>query len=133
MLLEVNIIRSAVIVIFFGLAVCLCWKWMKHTRIKRQRKKFDNLRKEFVRSSIDTRRVEVKNLQRKNIIELAELVSELLDKHQKDITPRQLDEINKSIQSYIDNLKFDKLHDLYKILSVSDEDDLYDNLKNFIR
>jgi polyribonucleotide nucleotidyltransferase len=120
-------------IVFFGLTIWLYWKWMKHTRIERQRKKFDNLRKEFVRSSIDTRNVEVKNLQRKNMFELAELVNELLDKHHKDITPRQLDEIKKSIQSYIDNLKFDKLHDLYNILSKSNRNNVYDNLKNFRR
>jgi hypothetical protein len=120
-------------IIFFGLSIWLYWKWMKHTRLKRKEKKFENLRKEYIRSSIDNRNIEVRNLQRKNMCELADLVNELLNKYQKDITPRQLDEINKSIQSYIHDLKFEKLHDLYKLLSNSNRNNVYDNLNNFRR
>lgn len=118
-------------IIIIGVTTWLYWKWRKHTRIKRQKQKFENMRKKYINSAIEIRDAEAKKIQRKNICELAELVKELLNKYEKDITPRIMEETKKSMESYIEDLKFDKLHDLYKILSQSNRHNVHDNLKKF--
>jgi len=110
------------------------YTWISNSnRIERQEKKYTALREEYADKATNNRTMKAKILQKENTHELANEVNKLLFKHKRDIPPRLLDEINKSIVAYIDEVKFDELHDLYKILIKSNKNNVYDNLKDFRR
>lgn len=107
------------------------WFWWKSTRVQRQREKLENMRQEYANSGRSNRDKEVIKRQKKNITELGKIVNNMLDKHNKEIPPRLLDETKILVKLYVDNIEFDKLFILYNNIQNSDANNIYEKLKNF--
>jgi hypothetical protein len=102
---------------------------LNNKEIECQKEKYDIIRKNNSIHSINHRTLDAEELLQENARELAEEVNKLLVKYDQEIPPDLQKEIKKSIQYCSENLKCDKLYDLYKILSRSDMNNILDDLK----
>ncbi|ABB32973.1 hypothetical protein Gmet_2755 [Geobacter metallireducens GS-15] len=120
-------------IVILGIIIWAVWYYMKETRLERQKQKFEKFSQECASREEDRRDGKVTEIQRANMNELASYVKPLLYKFQRDIPPRFFDDLENLVQSYVDEVKAQKLYSLYNVLLNSNVKNVYENLNKFRR
>jgi hypothetical protein len=106
-------------------------QYLKATRFKRQRHRFEQVQKSIRERGLVSRESLLGESQRADVEELASIVKEQLEKFSIDIPPRLIQDARESIDKYVENIEFGKLYDLYTILGHARKNTVFQELNRF--
>jgi hypothetical protein len=104
---------------------------LNNTGLERQKQKFENCIESIKKEGVAKRDSILRQSQRENLEELAVIVRGKLNEFKMDIPPRLFQNALTSIDEYVDNIEFEVLYDLYKILAKTRKKLVFQELNSF--
>lgn len=119
------------IVFVIWIAVISYNEHVNSTKLESEKQKFNKISESIKQSGIASRESYLRKAQRDNLEELAVIVREKLNGFKMDIPPRLYQNALDSINTIVDNIEFDRLHELYKILVNTRKNLVFEELNKF--
>ena len=118
-------------IVFIISVAVIAYHEVNSTKLEDEKQKFNKILESIRQSGIASRESYLQKAQRDNLEELAIIVREKLNDFKMDIPPRLYQNALDSINTIVDNIEFNRLHELYKILVNTRKNLVFQELNNF--
>lgn len=120
-------------VVFIIIIICFSVYIVQKDKIEQRKKKYQGILNNIENDQTKEQKYLLSEYQHQNIIEMADIISKILNEYQQYISPQRLLLTKNRIEESINENNFCNLYNLYMILEKTNRDNVHTDLGNYLK